>query len=174
MNRTQKAESVEALKAELSTAPAIVATSITGISVNDVNEFRRRLRAQGANLEVVKNTLARLALAESDAKVFGDSLKGPMALAYHPTDPVAAAKVVLAFKKEKDKLTVHGGYFAGQILDAAGIENLSKMPSRDDLRATFLGLLMAVPTKAVRTLAAAPTSFLTVLNARKSSLEEAA
>lgn len=174
MNRTQKAESVEALKAELSTAPAIVATSITGISVNDVNEFRRRLRAQGANLEVVKNTLARLALADSDAKAFGDSLKGPMALAYHPTDPVAAAKVVLAFKKEKDKLAVHGGYFAGQILDADGIENLSKMPSRDDLRATFLGLLMAVPTKAVRTLAAAPTSFLTVLNARKSSLEEAA
>lgn len=174
MNRTQKAESVEALKAELSTAPAIVATSITGISVNDVNEFRRRLRAQGANLEVVKNTLARLALADSEAKVFGDSLKGPMALAYHPTDPVAAAKVVLSFKKEKDKLTVHGGYFAGQVLNAAGIENLSKMPSRDELRASFLGLLMAVPTKAVRTLAAAPTSFLTVLNARKSSLEEAA
>ena len=174
MNRTQKAESVEALKAELATAPAIVATSITGISVNDVNEFRRRLRAQGANLEVVKNTLARLALAESDAKAFGDSLKGPMALAYHPTDPVAAAKVVLDYKKSNDKLSVHGGFFAGQILDAAGVESLSKMPSRDDLRATFLGLLMAVPTKAVRTLAAAPTSFLSVLNARKSSLEEAA
>jgi large subunit ribosomal protein L10 len=163
MNRTQKAESVEALKAELAGAPAIVATSITGISVNDVNEFRRRLRAQGANLEVVKNTLARLALADSDAKIFGDSLKGPMALAYHPTDPVAAAK-----------LGVHGGYFAGQLLDTAGVEALSKMPSRDELRSTFLGLLMAVPTKAVRTLAAAPTSFLTVLTARKASLEEAA
>jgi large subunit ribosomal protein L10 len=174
MNRTQKAESVEALKAELAGAPAIVATSITGISVNDVNEFRRRLRAQGASLEVVKNTLARLALADSDAKIFGDSLKGPMALAYHPTDPVAAAKVVLSFKKEKDKLGVHGGYFAGQLLDTAGVEALSKMPSRDELRSTFLGLLMAVPTKAVRTLAAAPTSFLTVLTARKASLEEAA
>ena len=173
MNRTQKAESVEALKAELAGAPAIVATSITGISVNDVNEFRRRLRAQGANLEVVKNTLARLALADSDAKIFGDSLKGPMALAYHPTDPVAAAKVVLSFKKEKDKFQIKGGYFGGQILDAAGVDALAKMPGKDELRAQFLSLLNAVPTKFVRTLAAAPTSFLNVLNARKTELEKA-
>jgi large subunit ribosomal protein L10 len=173
MNRTEKAEAIDSLREQLADAPSLVATAVTGIGVNDINELRRRLRAAGAGLEVVKNTLARIALSESEAKGFGESLKGPIALAFHPTDPTAAAKIVVAFKKEKDKFQIKGGYFGGQILDAAGVDALAKMPGKDELRAQFLSLLNAVPTKFVRTLAAAPTSFLNVLNARKTELEKA-
>ena len=163
MERAQKSEAIETLKGVFADAGAVVVTHYMGLTVAQLTDLRHRLRQEGATLQVVKNTLAQKALngAGSEAAAL---FKGPVAIAYGP-DPVSAAKVSTAYAKENDKLIVIGAMMGQQVLDAAGVDALAKLPSLDQLRAKIVGLLQAPATRVAGVLQAPAGQLARVFNA---------
>jgi large subunit ribosomal protein L10 len=146
MDRAQKQEAIETLKGVFDGAGAVVVTHYMGLTVAEMTDLRGRLRVEGAQLQVVKNTLVQKALNGSVGEA-GDALfKGPVAIAYAP-DPVSAAKVATQYAKDNEKFTVVGGLMGHEVLDKASIAALARLPSLDQLRAKLIGLLQAPATK---------------------------
>ena len=146
MDRAQKQDAIETLKGVFDGAGTVVVTHYMGLTVAEMTDLRLKLRAEGAALKVVKNTLAQKAL-DGSAGEAGDRLfTGPVAIAYAP-DPVTAAKVTADFAKGNDKFVVQGGFMGDKVLDAAGVSTLSKLPSLDQLRGKIIGLIQAPATK---------------------------
>ncbi|RAL23862.1 50S ribosomal protein L10 [Lujinxingia litoralis] len=170
MNRAEKEQEVASIRSGLEQAKSVILASHVGMDVNTVNELRSKFRAEGVQYRVVKNTLAKLAIAGTDMEVISDLFKGPVAIAYSEEDAVSPARVIKDFAKDHNAYEVRGGYLDGQALDVDGVKRLADMPTKDELRAKVLSLFTAVPTKFVRTLNAAPTSFLQVLTARKQDI----
>jgi large subunit ribosomal protein L10 len=171
MNRDEKAKVVDELRETFANAPAVVLASATGMTVNTVNQLRSELRKNGASFSVVKNTLAKRAIAGTDMEILAGAFAGPTAIAIHPEEPGKAAKVLIDFKKKNEALEIKAGYVDGTLLDNAGVEMLSKMPGKDELRAKIIGLLTAVPTKVVRVLTAAQRDVLGILAARQANID---
>ena len=99
-------------------------------------------------------------------------LAGPTAIAYSTEDPSAPAKVATKVAKSESKFVIKGGYLDGRLLDAKGVEGLSVLPGKDEMRATFLATLLAVPQNFLRLLQAAPQNFVYALSARQDSLKD--
>ena len=164
MDRAQKAESIEALKGVFDGAGAVVVTHYLGLTVAEMTDLRGRLRQEGAQLKVVKNTLAQKALGGSIGEA-GDALfKGPVAIAFAP-DPVSAAKVATQYAKDNDKFAVVGALMGDVVLDAKGVGALATLPSLDQIRAKLLGLLNAPATKVAGVLQAPAGQLARVLKA---------
>jgi large subunit ribosomal protein L10 len=140
VDRSQKANLVTALNKALADTVCIVVTHQSGLTVAEVTDLRRQMRAAGAGFRVTKNRLARRALAGTKFERLSPLFKGPTAIAFS-RDPVAAAKVAVAFAQKNDKLTIVGGGLGARELDAEGVKALATMPSLDELRARLLGLL---------------------------------
>jgi len=146
MDRAQKQEAIETLKGVFNGAGAVVVTHYMGLTVAEMTDLRGRLRNEGAQLQVVKNTLATKAL-DGSIGAEGDALfTGPVAIAFAP-DPVSAAKVATQYAKDNDKFTVIGGFMGQQVLDKKSVTALASLPSLDQLRAKIIGLLQAPATK---------------------------
>jgi large subunit ribosomal protein L10 len=146
MDRSQKADAVAALNATFNQVGVVVVTRNLGMTVEQTTALRVKMREAGASLKVSKNSLTKLAIADTDYAAIGDMLTGPVALATS-VDPVAAAKIAVEFAKTNDKLEVIGGSMGSQLLDADGIKALASMPSLDELRAKLIGLVQAPATK---------------------------
>ena len=146
MDRAQKQEAIDTLKGVFSGAGAVVVTHNMGLTVAEMTDLRGRLRSEGAQLQVVKNTLAIKALGGSIGEA-GDALfSGPVAIAY-ASDPVSAAKVATQYAKDNEKFAVIGGFMGQQVLDKSSVTALAALPSLDQLRAKLIGLLQAPATK---------------------------
>ena len=146
MDRAQKQEAIETLKGDFAGAGAVVVTHYMGLTVAEMTDLRGRLRQQGAQLKVVKNTLATKALNGSSNEAGAALFKGPVAIAFGP-DPVSAAKVATQYAKENEKFSVIGGMMGQEVLDKASISALATLPSLDQLRAKIIGLIQAPATK---------------------------
>lgn len=146
MNRSEKAEAIAELNQIFKDASLMVVTRQSGLTVQEVTDLRRKVRAAGASYKVAKNRLTLRALEGTAFKALGPLFKGPTAIAYSK-DPVAAAKVVSAFAKDNEKLTIVGGALGENTLDVAGVQALASLPSLDALRAKIIGLLQAPATK---------------------------
>jgi large subunit ribosomal protein L10 len=146
MDRTQKAEAVQSLNGLFTDAGTVVVAHYSGMTVAQMGDLRGRLRKAGASFRVAKNRLAVRAAEGTQAKVIVGLFKGPTGIAYS-TDPVAAAKVLVAYAKENDKLKILGGIAVGAVLDANGVKALAELPSLDQLRGRLIGLLQAPATK---------------------------
>ena len=164
MDRAQKQESIEALKGVFADSGAVVVTHYMGLTVAEMTDLRGRLRKEGAQLQVVKNTLAQKALGGSIGEA-GDALfKGPVAIAF-AADPVSAAKVATQYAKDNEKFSVVGGLMGQQVLDQASIKALASLPSLDQLRAKLIGLVQAPATKIAGVLQAPAGQLARVMNA---------
>lgn len=171
MNRTEKSAVIERLRTALAGVPAVIVTDFKGLTVEQVTGLRSELRKADVKFEVVKNTLARQAIKGSSKENLGEMLRGNSAIAYHDDDPTAPAKILTEFAKNNDKLALKGAWLDGKLLDPAGVEQLSTLPGKDELRGKLLSVIAGVPTKFVRTLIAGPTQFVRVLQARAQQLE---
>ena len=151
-------EDKKALVAEVSAvaakAQSIVAAEYRGLTVSQMTELRAKARAQGVYMRVVKNTLARKALAGTTFEPIGPSLKGPLVLAFSKDDPGAAARVVKDFAKGNEKLVATLVSLGGQVLPGKDIERVASLPTRAQALSQLLGVLKAPIEKLVRTLAA--------------------
>jgi large subunit ribosomal protein L10 len=146
VDRTEKREFVASLAAVFAETSFVLVAQNKGLTVADVSELRRRMRAAGATYKVAKNRLATLALEGTRFDGVKPLLKGPTALAWS-TDPVAVAKTAVEFAKTNDKFVVLGGALGTQTLSADGVKALAELPSLETLRAQLLGLIQTPATR---------------------------
>jgi len=170
MERVQKEEAIGALKADLAKAASLVLADFRGLTVNVDTGLRREFRAAGCRYQVVKNTLLGLAVKGTPMEGIESLLAGPTAIAYSFEDPAVPAKVATKIAKAEEKFVIKGGFVDGKALDLKGVQALSTLPGRDELRATFLATLQAVPQNFLRLLNAAPQNFVYLLSAREQEL----
>jgi large subunit ribosomal protein L10 len=164
VDRLQKEKLVTSLHQALNDTVCVVITHQTGMTVEEVTDLRRQMRAAGANFKVTKNRLARRALTGTKFERLSPMFTGPTAIAYS-RDPVAAAKVAVEFAKRNDKLRIVGGGLNDQQLDAGGIKSLATLPSLDELRARLLGMLQTPATRIAAVLQAPGAQLARVLSA---------
>ena len=146
MDRTQKREFVASLAAVFAETSMVVVTQNQGLTVAEVTELRRRMRAAGVTFRVAKNRLATLALDGTRFDGIKPMLKGPTALAWSQ-DPVAAAKTAVEFARTNEKFVLIGGALGPQTLDASGVRALAELPSLDALRARLVGMIQTPATR---------------------------
>ena len=146
MDRTEKREFVASLAAVFAETSMVVVTRNAGLTVAEVTDLRRRMRAAGVNYKVAKNRLATRALDGTRFEGIKPLLKGPTALAW-ARDPVAVAKTAIEFARLNEKFEVLGGALGDQTLDASGVKALSELPSLDALRAKLVGMLQTPATR---------------------------
>jgi large subunit ribosomal protein L10 len=170
MDRTQKQTVVSGLKETWKDVQSMVLCEYRGIDVPTVTTVRDEFRKANCHYKVLKNTLVRIAIQGTRMEPMSQLLVGPVAVIWSTESPSTPAKIATKIAKDNEKFVIKGGYFDGQALDARGVESLATMPGKDDLRASLLMTFMAAPTDFVRLLAAAPTNFLYVLQARERAL----
>ena len=146
MDRTEKREFVASLASVFAETSMVVVTQNKGMTVAEVTNLRRRMRAAGAQFKVAKNRLAILALAGTRFEGIAPLLKGPTALAWS-RDAVAVSKAAIEFAKTNEKFVVLGGALGTHTLSADGIKALSELPSLDTLRAGLLGMIATPATR---------------------------
>lgn len=153
LNRSEKEAVVSDVTSLAAKAQTLVIAEYRGITVADMTKLRNDARSKGVNLSVLKNTLARRAVAGSAFEVVGDQMTGPLIYGFSE-DAVAAAKVVADFAKTNDKLVIRGGAFAGKALDVEGVKQLANIPSKEVLLSQLLGLMQSPISRTARVLAA--------------------
>jgi len=139
MARPEKIAEVEAITSGFKSAQSIVMADFTGLTVHHMTEFRAKCREKNVTCRVVKNRLAMIAADNAELAFIKDHLKGPTALIIGPDSQVDPAKLVAEFAKDHEKLQVKGGMVDGQLLDAAQVIALSKVPSKEELIAKMMG-----------------------------------
>jgi len=172
VNRSEKAEAIAELNRTFKDANLVVITRQSGLTVQEVTDLRRKMRAAGASYKVAKNRLTLRALEGTPFKALGSLFRGPTAIAYSK-DPVAAAKVISAYAKDNEKLTIVGGALGENKLDVAGVQALASLPSLDALRGKIIGLLQAPATKIAGVLQAPAGQVARVFSAYGAKVEGA-
>ena len=142
LNLSEKQAVIDEVTGLAAKAQTLVMAEYRGITVADMTRLRSQARGNGVTLSVLKNTLARRAVAGSAFEVLSDQMTGPLIYGFS-VDAVAAAKVVADFAKTNDKLVIRGGAFAGKTLDVNGVKQLASIPSKEVLLAQICGLLMS-------------------------------
>jgi large subunit ribosomal protein L10 len=170
MDRSQKEQTVGEIKDSWKDVQSLILAEYRGLTVPTVTALRDEFRKNNCHYKVLKNTLVRIAIQGSRMEPITKLLEGPTALIWSNESPSQPAKVATKIAREHEKFVIKGGYFDGQALDANGVKSLATMPGKDELRATLLMTLIAAPTDFVRLMAAGPTNFLYVLQARERAL----
>ena len=134
---------VEEISAAIKDAQSVVLVDHRGLTVEQDTELRKQLREAGINYKVYKNTMMNFAFKGTDCEALVPYLKGPSALAISTEDATAPARVLCKFAKTADKLEIKGGIVEGVVYDAAGITNVSKIPSREELLSKLLGSIQS-------------------------------
>ena len=173
LKREEKAAVVDEISAEVAKSQAIVVAEYRGLEVGSITALRKQARESGVYLRVLKNTLARRAIAGTPFEKLTDQLVGPLIYGMS-SDPVACAKVLNNFAKGNDKLVLKAGAMPNTAMDAAGIKALAALPSREELLAKLVGTMQAPIVKFVRTLNEVPGGFVRVLAAVRDQKEQAA
>jgi len=153
VDRTEKREFVASLGLVFAETSMVVVTQNKGLTVAEVSDLRRKMRASGSTFKVAKNRLAVLALDGTRFDGIRPMLKGPTALAWSQ-DPVAVAKAAVDYAKTNEKFVVIGGALGTQMLNADGIKALADLPSLDALRARLVGMIQTPGTRIAGVLAA--------------------
>lgn len=157
---------VEEVNAVAGDSVTAVAAEYRGLTVAEMTTLRKEARDSGVYMRVVKNTLARRAIAGTEFECMQDTLKGPILLAFAKDDPGAAARVIKDFAKEHEALKAVSLSTGGQLLPASDLGRLADLPTLDQARAMLLGVMTAPMTKLVRTVAEPSAMLARTLSAR--------
>jgi len=157
LSRNDKAAVVEDVGKHIARAQTLALAEYRGLTVEHLNALRKQARDKGVYLHVLKNTLARRAVAGTTFEVAKDAMVGPLIYGFSD-DAVAAAKVISDFARGNEKLIVKGGVYAGKALDANGVKALAAIPSRDVLIAQIAGMLRSPIQRLAGVLAAVAES----------------
>ncbi len=156
LNRSEKEAVISDVTSLAAKAQTLVIAEYRGITVADMTKLRVNARSNGVSLSVLKNTLARRAVAGSAFEIVSDQMTGPLIYSFSE-DAVAAAKVVAEFAKTNDKLVIRAGAYGGKALDVNGVKQLASIPSKEVLLAQLLGLMQSPISRTARVLAALAT-----------------
>lgn len=169
MDRAKKELEIQAFADKFSKAKAAFLVDFKGMKVEQVTNLRKKLYPVKAEMKVFRNTLAKRALKNFPQveEALSTSFKGTNAIVFAYEDASALAKTLATFAKDVELLQLKTGVMDGQKLDSSKIQYLATLPSKEVLRAQFLGVLQAPGTKLARTLKEAPASLVRVLAAKK-------
>jgi large subunit ribosomal protein L10 len=171
LNLEQKQAVVAEVSAELAKAQAVVLAEYRSVTVKDMTELRRKARGSGVYLRVLKNTLARRAIADTPFKGLTEKMVGPLAYGIS-SDPVAVAKVLQEFAKDHEKFVIRAGAMHNVVMSAREVADLARMPSRLELLAKLLGTMQAPIAQFVRTLNEVPGKFVRTVAAVRDQKEK--
>jgi large subunit ribosomal protein L10 len=167
MNRVEKSELANELKEKFDKAQVALFADYKGLTANQADDLRKQLRAQKVEVRVLKNNVARLVSKDGhlgdQGKQVMDSVVGPTLVAFAYGDPAAAAKVLHKFSQDNQALKIKDSLFGKTKLEAAGVEELARLPTKEVLLAKMLGSMNAPVSNFVGVLAAVPRSLLNVL-----------
>jgi len=173
LNLEDKKALVAEVSAVASKALSVVAAEYRGLTVSQMTDLRLKARSAGVYVRVVKNTLARKAVAGTSFECLGPVLKGPLVLAFSKDDPGAAARVVKAFAKDNDKLIARALSLGGQLLAGSELDKVASLPSREQALSQLMGVMKAPIQKLVATLAATPSKLVRTLAAVRDQMQAA-
>ena len=173
MNRTEKAAEIDALQRTFQQARNAFLVGFSGLTVDQVNELRRKIRETSSSYRVVKNRLALRAVEGTALEPLAGQFQGPTAVACNDGDPGVLAKALAEFAKNHPALSLRVAVIEGkEVLDEAALEALARMPALPQLRAQLLGVLQAPAAKLVRLLSTPGTQLARALDARQRQLTE--
>ena len=156
------------------TAISAVAANYRGLTVSEMNELRSKARASNVHLQVVKNTLARIAFADTEFSCMNEALVGPLVLAFSKEEPSAAARLISDFAKGHKTLEVQALSIEGKLLPASDLKALATLPTRDEAISMLMSVMLAPITKCVRTLAEPHVQLVRTMAAVRDQKEQAA
>lgn len=171
MNLQEKESTVTEVGTRFKGAEFAVLVGYQGCTTAEILELKKKLLPFGAKFSVVKNTLAKRALADTSAAKLSEFFVGPTALVWSGKEAVGPAKVLKDFAKENDKLKIKAGLFGADVLDSKGIDYLASLPSREELLCKLLGLMNAPATKLLQTINAPAATLARLLGAWRDKLE---
>lgn len=172
MNFQEKEQSVAEMKAQFTGAAASFLVQYQGCSCTELTQLRKDLRPSGARFAVIKNTLAKLAVADTDAAALNEAFDGPTAVVWSESDPVTPAKVLTKFAKDQESFAIKAGLVDGRFIDVKEIETLAQLPSREEVLAKLLALINAPATQLLQMVNAPASSLVRLLGAWQSELEK--
>ena len=173
LNLEQKQAVVAEVSEQIAKAQAVILAEYRSIPVKDMTELRKKARGSGVYLRVLKNTLARRAIADTPFKGLTEKMVGPLAYGIS-SDPVAVAKVLQEFAKGNEKFVIKAGAMPNVMMSAREVAELAKMPSRQELLAKLVATMQAPIAKFVRTLNEVPGKFARTLLAVRDQKEKQA
>lgn len=164
MEKAEKRELVTELNGVFTNAGSVVVAHYAGLTVAQLSDLRKKMRAAGGSVKVAKNRLIKIALQGTKSEGMSGLFVGQTVIAYSE-DPIAAPKVAVDFAKGNDKLVIIGGAMGTTTLDEAGIKSLATMPSLNELRAKLVGMISTPATRIASVLSAPAGQIARVLNA---------
>lgn len=158
-----KVEAVKELQDKFSRAKFAVFADYRGLSVEEINDLRNRLKAENIEFRVVKNTLARLAVKDTSLEVATPFFEGPTSVALYYEEEVSPAKTLVDFAKDKKVFELKGGFMEGRTFDANGIRRVAELPPKDVLQAQLLSAFQGSAVQFVGVLQGVLQNFLGTL-----------
>ncbi|OUS37666.1 50S ribosomal protein L10 [Rhodobacterales bacterium 56_14_T64] len=172
MDRAQKEKLVDELGQIFESSGVVVVSRYVGLTVAEMQDLRARATEAGGSVRVAKNRLAKIALEGKPCASISDLLTGMTVLTFSE-DPVAAAKVAQEYAKENKKFVILGGAMGENALDVAGVEAVSKMPSRDELIASIVGCIGAPASNIAGAIGAPASNIASILSTIEEKAEAA-
>lgn len=172
MDKAGKEEVLGEIKEAFANVASVVIADYRGIRVPVVTAMRDDFRKAGCHYRVLKNSLVKIAVKGSKMEPLSQLMVGTTAVIWSTEIPQDPAKIALKWAKDEPKFQIKGGFYEGQLLDAAGVDALAKMPGKNEIRAQMLMTFLAAPQSFVAQLVAGPQNFAYLLDARKRQLEE--
>ncbi len=168
MDRLEKQGLVSEMREILQQAGVVVVTRQVGLTVAEETNLRRRMRESKAEYKVLKNTLAQIAVKDTQLEGITGMLEGPTALSFS-VDPIAAARAVVKFANDNDKIKVVGGYMDGRVLSESDVKALATLPSLNELRSKLIAIVLAPATKLAILLKEPGTRVARVISAKSAA-----
>ena len=166
MDKAKKQNYISEMTTQFDKSEAVIVTHYKGLTVNQLDELRAKMREHGIIFKVTKNRTTKLALEKTRCKELSDLFTGPTAVALSQ-DAILSAKILTNFSKENSNLKILGGIMGNDILDVAGVRNVATLPSLDEARAKIVGILRS-PAQKIASILLAPASKIAILALEKS------
>ena len=166
MSKEQKKQYISTMQDQFDKSEAVIVTHYQGLTMNQLDDLRNRMREHGIQFKITKNRITKLALEKTKCKELSDLFSGPTAVALSK-DAITSAKILTKFSKENSNLKILGGIMGTDILDVAGVQNVATLPTLDEARAKIVGILKS-PAQKIASILLAPASKIAILALEKS------
>ena len=166
MNKEKKKTYISEMTSQFDKSEAVIVTHYQGLTVNQLDELRAKMREHGIIFKITKNRITKLALEKTKCKDLSDLFSGPTAVALSK-DAITSAKILTNFSKENKSLKILGGIMGNDILDIAGVRNVATLPTLEEARAKIVGILRS-PAQKIASILLAPASKIAILALEKS------
>ena len=166
MDKVKKQEYIEKMSSQFDKSGAVIVTHYQGLTMQQLDDLRDRMREHGIQFKITKNRITKLALQKTRCKDLSKLFTGPTAVALSE-DAITSAKILTKFSKENSNLKILGGIMGTDILDVAGVQNVATLPTLDEARAKIVGILRS-PAQKIASILLAPASKIAILALEKS------